>query len=141
MQPNPFSHVNHISSSNISKRSHHTSSKISLGDTINLTKLAGLSSVITIIFRPTTTYLHVPIYVIHPKKITRFYFSLFRNKRFLLDDLTQQTTSKFAIFLEYEKPHSFFHFLFRATLFFSQMNTLVYVEMKNETKKNTWVFL
>ena len=108
MQPNPFSHVNHISS-NISKRSHHTSSKISLGDTINLTKLAGLSSVITIIFRPTTTYLHVPIYVIHPKKIMRFYFSLFRNKRFLLDDLTQQNTSKFAIFWNMKKLCRFLH--------------------------------
>ena len=128
MQPNPFSHVNHISS-NISKRSHHTSSKISLGDTINLTKLAGLSSVITIIFRPTTTYLHVPIYVIHPKKITRFYFSLFRNKWFLLDDLTQQNTSKISIFLEYENLHSFFQFLFHATLFFSLINALEYVDI------------
>ena len=34
--------------------------------------------------------------------------------------------SKFAIFLEYENPHSFFHFSFRATLFFPIMTALVY---------------
>ena len=29
--------------------------------------------------------------------------TLFRNKRFMLDEMTQQNASKFAIFLEYEK--------------------------------------
>ena len=30
------------------------------------------------------------------------------NKKFMLDAMTQRTASKFAIFLEYENPHSFF---------------------------------
>ena len=34
--------------------------------------------------------------------------TLFRNKRFMLDEMTSQNASKFAIFLEYENPHSFF---------------------------------
>ena len=42
---------------------------------------------------------------------------LFRNKRFMLDEMFQRNVSKFAIFLEYENPHSFFHFSFCATLF------------------------
>ena len=37
---------------------------------------------------------------------------LFKNERFMLN------ASKFAIFLEYENPSSFFHFSFRATKFF-----------------------
>ena len=44
-------------------------------------------------------------------------WSLFRNKRFMLDEMFQQNASKFAIFLKYENLDSFF-FLFRATLFF-----------------------
>ena len=43
---------------------------------------------------------------------------LFRNKRFMIDEVFQQNASKFAIFLEYKNPHSFFHFSFRATLLF-----------------------
>ena len=43
--------------------------------------------------------------------------SLFRNKRFTLDEMTQQNASKFAILLEYEDPNSFFHFSFCATFF------------------------
>ena len=35
----------------------------------------------------------------------------------MVDEILQQIFSKFAIFLEYENPHSFF-FSFRATLFF-----------------------
>ena len=41
--------------------------------------------------------------------------ALFRNKKFMLDEMTQRNASKF---LEYECTHSFFHFSFRATLFF-----------------------
>ena len=45
--------------------------------------------------------------------------SLLRNKRFMLDEMFQRNASKFAIHLEYENPHSFFRFSFRAsTLFF-----------------------
>ena len=36
--------------------------------------------------------------------------SLFRNKRFMLDEMTYRNASKFAIFLEYENPYSFFLF-------------------------------
>ena len=45
-------------------------------------------------------------------------FTLFRNKRFVLDEKLRQNASKFAILLEYENPCSFFRFSFRATLFF-----------------------
>ena len=44
--------------------------------------------------------------------------SLFRNKRFMLDEMFQRNAFKFAILLEYENQCSFFHFSFRATLFF-----------------------
>ena len=43
--------------------------------------------------------------------------SLFRNKRFVLDEKFQQNASKFAILLEYENPCSSYR-SFRATLFF-----------------------
>ena len=47
--------------------------------------------------------------------------TLFRNERFMLDEMTQQNISKFAIFLEYEIlcTYIFFRFSFRATIFFS----------------------
>ena len=35
---------------------------------------------------------------------------IFRNKRFMLDEIVWRNASKFAIFLEYEKSSSFFHF-------------------------------
>ena len=56
-------------------------------------------------------------------------YTLFRNKRFMLDEMFQRNASKFAIFLEYENPCSFFRFSFRATLFFPLMNALVYVDI------------
>ena len=43
----------------------------------------------------------------------RTYMSLFRSRKFMLDKMTLQNASKFAIFLEYEIPCSFssvFHF-------------------------------
>ena len=55
--------------------------------------------------------------------------SLFRKKWFMLDEMFLWNTSKFAIFLEYENPSSFFRFSFRATLFFSPMNAQVYVDI------------
>ena len=61
---------------------------------------------------------------------------LFRNKRLMLDEMLQQNTSKFAIFLEYENPYSFFHFSFCTTLFFSLMNAGC---TKWKTKKKIWV--
>ena len=45
--------------------------------------------------------------------------SLFRNKRFALNEMFQQNASKFAIFYVYENPCSFFRFSFRATLGFT----------------------
>ena len=57
-------------------------------------------------------------------------WSLFRKKRFMFDEMFQRNTSKFAIFLEYKNPRSFFRFSFRATLFFSLMHALVYVDIK-----------
>ena len=67
----------------------------------------------------------VNTYFIHIPQVT----TLFRKKRFMLDEMTQRNTSKFAIFMEYENPPSFFHFSFCATLFFSLMNALVYVDI------------
>ena len=68
--------------------------------------------------------------------------SLFRNKRFMLDEMTQQNASKFAIFYNlctYTKTQScFFHFSFRATLSFPLINALVYVDIgkKNKVARN-----
>ena len=45
--------------------------------------------------------------------------SLFRKKRFEINFFVQQKASKFAIFIEKENPHSFFHFSFRAFLSFT----------------------
>ena len=50
-----------------------------------------------------------------PKKIISN--SLFRNKKFMLDEMAKRNASKFAIFLEYENSHSFFRFTFHAIFF------------------------
>ena len=47
--------------------------------------------------------------------LTMFSTTLFRNKRFMLDEMTYRNASNFAIFLEFENPHSFFLFSFHAT--------------------------
>ena len=70
-----------------------------------------------------------------PLKILGTYFcinSLFRNKRFVLDEMTYQNASKFVVlFLECENPrrYLFLVFLFRATLNFFLMNALIYVSI------------
>ena len=61
--------------------------------------------------------------------------SLFRNKKFMLDEMTQRNTSKFVIFLEYENPGSFFRFSFRAFLSFYFMNAPVYVDIEQGIHK------
>ena len=53
--------------------------------------------------------------------------ALFRNKRFVLDEMTQWNASKFAIFYIYENPKLLFPFC--ATLRFPLMNALVYVDI------------
>ena len=55
--------------------------------------------------------------------------ALFKNKRFMLDEIFQQNASKFAIILEYENPCSFLSISFRATLSFYLINALVYVDI------------
>ena len=45
----------------------------------------------------------------------------------MLDEMTQQHASKIAIFYAYENPKLLFSFY--ATLFFSLMNALVYVDI------------
>ena len=55
--------------------------------------------------------------------------SLFRKKRFMLDENFQQNASEFVIFYIHENPKLLFLFLFHATLFFSLMNALVYVNI------------
>ena len=52
--------------------------------------------------------------------------TLFRNKRFALNEMFQQNALKFAIFYVYENKCSF---SFRATLYFYLMNALVYVDI------------
>ena len=57
-------------------------------------------------------------------------YTLFRNKRFMLDEMFQRNASKFAIFLEYKNPCSFFVFHFMLLyLFFPLINALVYVDI------------
>ena len=61
--------------------------------------------------------------------------SLFGNKMFMLDEMTLQNASKFAISLKYEKlknlVSSIFRFSFHATLF-SLMNALDYVDIDQQ---------
>ena len=73
----------------------------------------------------------VCIYIIQPFKISSE--SFFRKKKLMVYEMFQQNASKFAIFLEYENPHSFvppfsFHFISsHSTLFFPLINAMVYV--------------
>ena len=48
-----------------------------------------------------------------------YILTLFRRKRFEINFFVRQNASKFAIFIEKENPHNFFHFSFRATLSFT----------------------
>ena len=51
-----------------------------------------------------------------------FYFQVSKfilKKRFEINFFVQENASKFAIFIEKENPHSFFHFSFRAFLSFT----------------------
>ena len=52
---------------------------------------------------------------------------LFKNKRFLLDEMFQQNASKLAIILEYENPCSFF--IIPCYFIFYPMKALVYVDI------------
>ena len=56
----------------------------------------------------------------------------------MLDEMFQQNASKFAIFLEYENPHSFFRFSFHAMYFYFFPNDELVAQ--NE-KKTMWVFI
>ena len=47
----------------------------------------------------------------------------------MLDEMTKQNASKFALFLEYKKTTRFFRFSFHATLFFPLINAVVYVDI------------
>ena len=46
-----------------------------------------------------------------PLRKIKYINKLLRNKKFMLDEMPQQNASKLAIFLEYENPRSFFHFM------------------------------
>ena len=63
--------------------------------------------------------------------------TLFRKKRFLVNLQTERNASKFAMFMEKENPHSFFHFSFKATFIFAlwmpwSMSTLLLVVHINQ---------
>ena len=49
-------------------------------------------------------------------------YALFRNKRFMLDEMTQRNASKFAIFYEYENPKMLFPFIILCNFIFSLIN-------------------
>ena len=55
--------------------------------------------------------------------------SLFRKKRFMLDEKFQRNASKFDIFYIYENPKLFFPF-FISCYFFPLINALVYVDIE-----------
>ena len=55
--------------------------------------------------------------------------SLFRKKRFMLDEKFQQSTSKFAIFYMCENPKLLFPFFISCYFIFPLMNALVYVDI------------
>ena len=63
---------------------------------------------------------------------------LFRNKRFMLDEMCQQNASKFAILLEYKNPCWFFRFSFRAIVLYFFPNVfpglLMYVSLEHFIK-------
>ena len=64
------------------------------------------------------------------RKLLPTIHSLFRNKRFMLDEMFQQNASKFSILLEYKNPRSFiFVFFYFVLLYFFLMNALVYVDI------------
>ena len=55
--------------------------------------------------------------------------TLFRNKRFALNEMFLEMLQNLLYFM-YKKTHEvFFHFSFCATLYFSLMNALVYVDL------------
>ena len=70
----------------------------------------------------------VPAFMLCTSKYpTRCSATLFRKKRFMLDEKFQRNVSKFAIFYIYENPKLFFLFFFFCYLIFPLMNVLVYV--------------
>ena len=70
-----------------------------------------------------------PTDILNPQKSQTKMTTLFRKKRFMLDEMFQWNTSKFAIFHIYENPKSFFPF--HSTLFFPLMNALALVYVDN----------
>ena len=68
-------------------------------------------------------------------RICRTASALFRKKMFEFNFLFRQNASKFALFLERENPCSIFHFSFQATLSFTLMNALVYVNIDHDIYK------
>ena len=68
----------------------------------------------------------------------QFFSTLFRNKRFMLDEMFQKNASKFIILLEYENLHSCFLFYFIQVLYLPifLMNALIraFIRGKSSTK-------
>ena len=74
------------------------------------------------------------------------YVTLFRNERFMLDEMLKQNASKFAIHLEYENPRSFSFFILCYFIFFPNecpwsMSTKNKVAQNEKWKKQLWVFV
>ena len=61
--------------------------------------------------------------------ILSFSLTLFRNKRFMLDEMLKQNAPKFAILLEYENLSRFFISFHAMYFIFPLMNALLYVNM------------
>ena len=110
-----------ISPSSYSKQTYFTNTITQLEDDQALTY--NLHIHVFVISRPLLTNHNQYICIFCKVSI----YSLFRNKMFALNEMFQRNASKFAIFYVKENPRSFFPFSFRATLYFSLMNALVYV--------------
>ena len=55
--------------------------------------------------------------------------ALFRNKMFMLDEMTQLNASKFGIFYIYKDPKLIIPFFILCNFIFSLMNALVYIDI------------
>ena len=60
---------------------------------------------------------------------TKYYSSLFRKKRFMLDEMTWRNASKIVMFYMYKTPKLLFPFFISCYFIFSLMNALVYVDI------------
>ena len=61
--------------------------------------------------------------------------TLFRNKRFMLDEMTQRNASKFVIFYIYQNPMLLFQFFISCNFVFPPMNARAFIREKIKQPK------